>query len=209
MVPIRDIQYEFPPPDLLAKLIDAYFRYMNPFYPLLHRPSFERAIREGKHYIDQGFATVVILVCSVGARWLDDPRVYLDVEESKTHSAGWMYFRQTAGAVRSLIAPPRLYDLQVLTVNKRLTSTLSAKCLCFPKLAALYMFGCSTPQVSWTLSGMGLRLAQDVGAHRRKVYNPIPSVESELWKRAFWLVGLNGDEKAILMRLSLQGSHCS
>ena len=33
---------------------------------------------------------------------------------------------------------------------------------------------------------MAIRVAQDVGAHRRKVYNPIPSVESELWKRAFW-----------------------
>lgn len=34
--------------------------------------------------------------------------------------------------------------------------------------------------------GIGIRLAQDVGAHRRKVYNTPVSVESELWKRAFW-----------------------
>lgn len=36
------------------------------------------------------------------------------------------------------------------------------------------------------MAGIGVRLAQDVGAHRRKVYNAPLSVESELWKRAFW-----------------------
>lgn len=55
-----------------------------------------------------------------------------------------------------------------------------------PQLTALYLMGCTTPQVSWTLTGMAIRLAQDVGAHRRKVYNTVPSVEGELWKRAFW-----------------------
>ncbi len=36
--------------------------------------------------------------------------------------------------------------------------------------------------------GIGIRLAQDVGAHRKKVYNTPHSVETELWKRAFWYV---------------------
>lgn len=36
--------------------------------------------------------------------------------------------------------------------------------------------------------GVGVRLAQDVGAHRkRKTMEPM-SVEDELWKRAFWCV---------------------
>jgi hypothetical protein len=34
--------------------------------------------------------------------------------------------------------------------------------------------------------GVGLRLAQDVGAHRRRSPNARPTVEDELWKRAFW-----------------------
>jgi len=36
--------------------------------------------------------------------------------------------------------------------------------------------------------GMGIRLAQDVGAHRRKPWTPEWTVEDELKKRAFWLV---------------------
>lgn len=48
------------------------------------------------------------------------------------------------------------------------------------------MHSSSSPQSSWTIVGIGIRVAQDVGAHRRKVYNAPLSVESELWKRAFW-----------------------
>jgi hypothetical protein len=36
--------------------------------------------------------------------------------------------------------------------------------------------------------GMGIRLAQDVGAHRRKVIGQKWTVEDELKKRAFWSV---------------------
>lgn len=34
--------------------------------------------------------------------------------------------------------------------------------------------------------GMGLRLAQEMGAHRKRRYGPTPTVEGELMKRAFW-----------------------
>lgn len=54
------------------------------------------------------------------------------------------------------------------------------------KLTATFLQGTSAPQACWTIIGVGVRLAQDVGAHRRKVYNSPPTVEEELWKRAFW-----------------------
>jgi hypothetical protein len=38
---------------------------------------------------------------------------------------------------------------------------------------------------SWTLVGVAVRLAQDCGAHRRKVGEPL-TVEAELWKRLWW-----------------------
>lgn len=36
--------------------------------------------------------------------------------------------------------------------------------------------------------GYGVRLAKDMGAHRRGTYGPRLTVEEELKKRAFWLV---------------------
>lgn len=46
--------------------------------------------------------------------------------------------------------------------------------------------GSSSSQANWNTVGIGLRLIQDIGAHRKKVYKPNPTVGDELWKRAFW-----------------------
>ena len=54
------------------------------------------------------------------------------------------------------------------------------------QLAGSYLIGSSSPQACWNVVGIGLRLIQDVGAHRKKMYSPNPTVIDELWKRAFW-----------------------
>lgn len=164
----RIVQYHYPPDDLMPALVDNYFRCMNPFTPVLHRPSFERALSDRRHHSDIGFGSVVMLVCAIGARWSDDPRCLLD--GASAHSAGWKWFDQIQVHRRSFMSPPRLYDLQIYA------------------LSSLFLQGSSSPQSSWTMVGIGIRLAQDVGAHRRKVYNAPLNVESELWKRAFWVL---------------------
>ena len=52
----------------------------------------------------------------------------------------------------------------------------------------MFLHGSPTPQASWTVIDVGIRLAQDVGAHRKKVYNPARTVEEELWTEACRLV---------------------
>lgn len=42
-----------------------------------------------------------------------------------------------------------------------------------------------TPQGCWTQLGMALRMAQEVGAHRRRTLKA-PTAEDEHWKRVFW-----------------------
>ena len=54
------------------------------------------------------------------------------------------------------------------------------------QLGAMFLRGSSVGPAGWILIGTGLRKAIDVGAHLKKVYSPEPSVENELWKRAFW-----------------------
>ncbi|KAI0080946.1 hypothetical protein K474DRAFT_1588813 [Panus rudis PR-1116 ss-1] len=161
--------HDFPPNDLLRDLIRLYFKHVNNYYPLLHQQTFEKQIAEGVHMWDEGFGSLVLLVCAVGSKWSDDPRVFLGGSDS-THSCGWHYFRQVQLVRKSLISPPRLYDLQINV------------------LTIFYLSSTSTPQSSWTVIGVGLRMAQDVGAHRRKVYGAVYTVEDELWKRAFWIL---------------------
>ncbi|EIW57140.1 uncharacterized protein TRAVEDRAFT_125896 [Trametes versicolor FP-101664 SS1] len=158
---------DFPPPDLLDKLVGLYFQYMNCYMPLLHRPTFEQAIKEGLHLHDEGFGSTVLLVCANGARFTDDPRVLLEGYDT-TQSSGWKWFQQVQMVRKSLLAPPRLYDLQIYA------------------LTASFLQGTSAPQACWTIIGIGIRMAQDVGAHRKKVYSTTPTMEEELWRRAFW-----------------------
>ncbi|QRV74945.1 Fungal specific transcription factor domain [Ceratobasidium sp. AG-Ba] len=160
-----------PPADLRDSLIDLFFTHVNAFFPLLHRPLFEHHIQEELHFKDSAFACVLLLVCAVGSRWSNDRRVFLEKDEPLQHSAGWKFFEQVQYLRRSLLTPPKLYDLQVMV------------------LAVMFLQGTSAPHSAWTVAGIGIRIAQDVGAHRRKVYRGGQgSIEDELWKRAFWIL---------------------
>ncbi|TFK36748.1 fungal-specific transcription factor domain-containing protein [Crucibulum laeve] len=161
--------YEFPEEDLIQDLANLYFDHVNLYLPLLHRPTFDGYVAEGLHHKNDGFGAVLLLVCAVAARFSDDPRVLLEGVES-SHSSGWKWFDQVQMVSKSLLSPPSLFDLQ------------------FYCLSVQYLQGTSAPQACWTMVGIGIRLAQDVGAHRRKAHDRGLSVEDELWKRAFWIL---------------------
>jgi hypothetical protein len=108
--------YEFPVSDLLWRLIELWFTDINSLYPLLHRPTFERAVARDLHLHDDGFARVLLLLCAVASRFHDDPRVRL--EESQPLSAGWKWFRQAQMTRLLLISNPSLYDVQAQCVSR-------------------------------------------------------------------------------------------
>ncbi|KAJ7775771.1 fungal-specific transcription factor domain-containing protein [Mycena maculata] len=172
--PSRTVAYSFPPPDLTAHLINLYFTHMNSYFPLLHRPTFERNVESDTHHKDRGFAGIVLMVCAVASRWSDDPRVMMPtnkrVVEQGSLTCGWIWFDQVTLGERHLFGHPTLYDLQ------------------YYALAVQFLLGSSRPQGCWTLTGVGIRLAQDIDVHRRTAQHEEPSVERELWKRAFWVL---------------------
>ncbi|KAH9055007.1 fungal-specific transcription factor domain-containing protein [Lactarius vividus] len=161
-------RFDFPETDLLVDLIKLYFNVLAPMVPLLHQPTFMRAIGDGLHLRDEKFGSLVLLVCATASRYSRDPRVLL--ENGHWHSAGWKWFKQVEPFSCTVLSGPELYDLQVAA------------------LAVVYVHGSLPPQEGWIMVGVGLRLAQDVGAHRRRSPNARPTVEDELWKRAFWVL---------------------
>ncbi|PCH36860.1 hypothetical protein WOLCODRAFT_127757 [Wolfiporia cocos MD-104 SS10] len=158
----------FPDDGLMQTLIDLYFTNVDPYHPLLHRPTFERSISNRIHLHDEDFGSTVLLVCAVGARFSDDARVFLPGYEDDTLSRGWRWYKEVHIVNKPPFSLPRLYDLQ--------------KCC----LTAQFMEVTYSPLESWKIVGYGIRLAQDVGAYHKKVYNREDRVEEELWKRAFW-----------------------
>ncbi|KAJ7304700.1 fungal-specific transcription factor domain-containing protein [Mycena albidolilacea] len=161
----RAFAFMFPSYPLMSELIDLYFTHSNMYLPLLHRPTFERSVAKGLHLRDDGFAGTLLLVCAIASRWSMDPAT-----AEKGLECGWEWFDQVPLAGNRLLSRPTLYDLQHYC------------------LAALFLEASSMPQAWWTLVGVGLRLAQDIGVHRRKGAVEVPTVESELYKRAFWVL---------------------
>ncbi|KAF7294504.1 Fungal-trans domain-containing protein [Mycena kentingensis (nom. inval.)] len=166
---IPPAQYTFPPPDLAESLIDLYFDNVNLLLPLLHRPTFDRQVAAGVPLENGGFAATYLLVCAIGSRYSSDPRVLLDGTDN-SHSCGWRWFEQLQLTRDPLGPPVSIYDLQTVA------------------LAVLFIQGSSAPQASWTLISFGIRIGQDVGAHRRKDADQEWTAEDELWKRAFWVL---------------------
>ncbi|KAH6913515.1 fungal-specific transcription factor domain-containing protein [Coprinopsis sp. MPI-PUGE-AT-0042] len=204
-------KYRFPDPPLMDSLLSLYFEHYNVFLPLIHRLTLERELREGLHHESEAFATTVLLMCALGSRYSDDPEVLLgeeDIERSLRtlrdslismtplegmaaldeeiermrerwhvflgHSRGWKYFEQTQDARSSLatILSPSLYDVQATI------------------LSAVFFTYTSSPQASWMVLGVGLRLLQDIGGHRRirDSSRTISKAQEELLKRACWVL---------------------
>ncbi|GLB37611.1 putative fungal specific transcription factor [Lyophyllum shimeji] len=161
-------EYVFPDRDLLHDLVALYFDHVNPHFPLLHQPTFEKAVTEELYLTHHHFGATVLGVCAVASRYSDDPRVLLEGEESR-HSSGWKWYCQIRQCWQSSSRCPSLHELQALC------------------LAVLYAQATSQPETCWVMVGIGIRYAQDVGAHRKKP-NQKPSVENELWKRCFTIL---------------------
>ncbi|KAJ6460652.1 fungal-specific transcription factor domain-containing protein [Mycena vitilis] len=161
----RTPEYRWPSQARMAELIDLYFLRQNMYLPLLHRPSFERNIADGLHLRDDSFAATVLVVCAIASRWAVDPNTTgLDL------TCGWEWFDQAAAVGNHLFGQPSLYDLQ------------------YYSLAAQFLDGSCAAQASWNIVGLGLRAAQDIGCHRRTARIELPTVERELYKRAFWVL---------------------
>ncbi|RDB25367.1 Activator of stress genes 1 [Hypsizygus marmoreus] len=167
---------EFPSPDLAKRLIDLYFLHANAQFPLLHRPTFERHWRDKLHQTNIWFCCVCLCLFAVAARWSDDSRVVKGTTTTASGEPEWAlagrsYFEASITIHRSrasLFHPATLFEMQTFT------------------LTGIYLRGSANYPSAWLSISNGIRKCQDVGAHRRKVYHPEPTVDEELWKRAFW-----------------------
>ncbi|PPQ91999.1 hypothetical protein CVT25_004655 [Psilocybe cyanescens] len=163
-----ETSYVYPDYELLMNLVTLYFEKTNSLIPLLHAPTFLRLLASGRHYWDASFGMTVLLVCAIGSRYSDDPRVISEMDAGAPGlSSGWHYFSQVPVHRKILLLKTSVYDLQ------------------YYFLAALYLHGTSMAPAVCNIVGIGLRYALDLGIHRRRGESR-PTAEDELLKRAFW-----------------------
>lgn len=117
----KRVEYEFPDSKYLSALVDLYFIHSNPFLPLLHRHTFEKAIDNGLHHQETQFAATVILVCAIGVRFSQDPRA-TTLPYDHPDAPGWTWFLQAQKIYHNLLCKPSLHTVQAYGVS--FTSTL-------------------------------------------------------------------------------------
>lgn len=166
-----------PPDDLAASLWDLFFLHVNTQFPLLHRPSLEKRWKERLQYSDIWFTCLSLSAFAVASRWSEDHRVLPKSAINKTNwqSAGAGFFSMAMEIHReqrlaSLLYPSRLFEIQSLS------------------LIAMFIRGTTLHTLGWLIVGAGIRKCQDLGIHRNAAYSQPPTVDEELWKRAFWLL---------------------
>lgn len=98
----------------MESLINLYFANVNCIMPLLNRLIFQTAVSGGLHKRDTDFGATVLLVCAIGSRYSDDPRVRMNGTSS--HWNGWMFSEQVHVIEHSTFGPASLYVLQVYCV---------------------------------------------------------------------------------------------
>ncbi|KAJ7364453.1 fungal-specific transcription factor domain-containing protein [Mycena albidolilacea] len=157
-------RYVYPANDLIAALLDLYFKNVHPTLPILNRPSMERSVAEGLHFIDMKFGGMLLSVLAVAARYSDDPRVFVDGHTPL--SAGWEFANEAWRALK--LSEPTIHEVQMYF------------------MLTLYAKATSTPQISWSYLGLGIRCLQQRAEFRRKSPGGKPGLEDELWKRIFW-----------------------
>ncbi|KAJ7136847.1 fungal-specific transcription factor domain-containing protein [Mycena epipterygia] len=163
--------YTFPEDDLLASLTSLYFDNVNKFFPLLLRSNFESGVSQQFHLTHAGFAKTLLLICAIGACYSTDPRVATP-GTTMAETAGLKWFDQVDLSGYAVYTRPTLYDLQSF---------------CF---AAEFLAITSSHRTCWMVVGFGLRVAQDLGAHRSKRRSGAVTLEQESERHAFWVLWL-------------------
>ncbi|KAF9068918.1 hypothetical protein BDP27DRAFT_765878 [Rhodocollybia butyracea] len=161
----------FPPPDLLASLVEIHFQKRSGLMPVLHQPTFQRGIDTGLHERERAFGELVLSVCALGARFSSDERTLEEganlTAQERSHSIGWKYINQIT-PLQELTPQNALYVVQIIcNVVMFLSTTSFTK----PMLAPHF-------RRHPTRSG---RWCSPTPFPRHKA-----SVKKELWKRAFW-----------------------
>lgn len=109
------VRFEYPDVDLMQHLVGCFFDNLNVILPLLHRPSFMRSIEEGLHQVDYNFGATVMLVCAIGCRYTEDPRVVHKITTS-TSCTAWKLFNQIHQLEKLCYLPHSLYEAQIYPV---------------------------------------------------------------------------------------------
>jgi hypothetical protein len=134
---------------------------------MFDRVEVERKYYHGEHHRDDIFASLLFMIFAVASKFITDEPSVLKTRDDP-YSAGDAYADIVQPYYRMFQGPVSLEELQGMV------------------LFVFHQFASGRSHPAWVVIGVTVRLALDVGAHRRR--SEAPTKEAEYWKRTFWWV---------------------
>lgn len=162
----------FIPPDLMDSLVQCYLSTSYYLLPFLHVPTFLADYGNPAKWGEPGFGALIVAICCLSSRHIDDPRVRSDPDDG--NSAGTQWF-ELFGRLRTLPSAdrPTVYTVQSVLV------------------AGVYAVGLGKLSKAFALLAEAVTLSLDTGLHRSAdAYDVFDPIEDEVRKRTFWCVYL-------------------
>lgn len=154
---------------LMYYFVDIYFKKVNSTFPLLNRLLFLEQLPERK--LERKFASVLILVCALGALYCNDKGVSLPNMEPQDFLAGSSYLQ--------------IYKMKAPNYTLSATNLLDVQALI---LLQMYIQRSSHLQSSMNLNSSALSISLDIGLDQFPKFQD--SIQKETSKRAFFCIYL-------------------
>lgn len=174
--------YDLPPRHDMDKLVQAYWVYIYPLYPFLYKPRFDDmvvSLRRGESNPDArspltgsaeaNSVCLVNLVLALACQYYETPSP--EDAPSERSEPGATFFNRARSVFQYDVADGTNQSLQVVQIML---------------LMAQYLNSVGSPQKSWELIGLAIRICQRLGLHRGAATDQtaIPDpVEREMVKR--------------------------
>ncbi|KAM6495014.1 Fungal specific transcription factor domain containing protein [Amanita muscaria] len=165
-------------PDLMDRLVSqissllvqCYLSTTHYLLPCLHIPTFLADYGNPQKWGEPGFAALIVAICCLSSRHVDDPRVRSDPNEGITAGAHWfeLYHRLRTLPIADR---PTVYTIQANLI------------------AAVYAVGLGRTSRGASLLSEAVTMCIDAGMHRSAdTWDLFDPIEDEVRKRTFWSV---------------------
>ncbi|OSD03232.1 hypothetical protein PYCCODRAFT_1388765 [Trametes coccinea BRFM310] len=160
----EDVNVQMPPPDMQNHLLQLYFTYVHPFYPVVHKQDFlyhynayssesaptaiGKNTQMSRHLMQRPCKILLLSMFAIAARYSNRPEDHPGQPDNKVSRAGQSYAEDAH----------KLLDRKYQTSRPSTCQALL--------LLAIREFGMGAMDKGWLYSGMALRMAIDLGMNR-------------------------------------------
>ncbi|CAG8029675.1 unnamed protein product [Penicillium olsonii] len=162
--------------DLFKNIMQDYLDYIYPMVPLVHRPSFQKALQEDRDREDDGFLALTVAIAALVVA---------------TMASRFQAYQSDPGAIRFESRKDFVHACYQKIIGLRTSSYFDQ--LSFQKFAVSYLFLASFMQIgdqNWSrmLTVEAMQLARLLKMHRISEYTGLNCIEKQLRKKGFWVM---------------------